>query len=297
LQTGHFTYQSGTQQAFGDRARYTPAEQMLVLSGTPRILDSGMATTARIVKLNRASGDGFAEGGVKTTYSDLKAQPDGALLASSDPIHVTAESMTAHNSPSTATYKGNARLWQDANMVEAPSIQFQKDQRIIVADSIAQQRVSTALTSTDKGGKSTSIHITSNHLVYHDSEREADYQGEVLARGPDITLTSGQMEVFFAPASQSAEKLVSAGTPAKLEKIIASNSVVVTQPTRHATGDKLTYTSEDDRFILTGGPPSIFDAERGKITGVSLTLFRRDDRVIVDGNSSLPAVANTRVVR
>jgi lipopolysaccharide export system protein LptA len=297
LQTGHFTYQSGTQQAFGDRARYTPADQMLVLSGTPRILDSGMAITARIVKLNRASGDGFAEGSVKTTYSDLKAQPNGALLASSDPIHVTAESMTAHNSPSTATYTGNARLWQDANMVEAPSIQFQKDQRIIVADSISQQRVSTALTSTDKSGKSTPIHITSNHLVYHDSERQADYQGEVLARGPDITLTAGQMVVFFAPASQSAAKPAAAGTPAQLQKIIASNSVVVTQPTRHATGEKLTYTSEDDRFILTGGPPSIFDAERGKITGVSLTLFRHDDRVIVDGNSSLPAVANTRVVR
>ena len=85
--------------------------------------------------------------------------------------------------------------------------------------------------------------------------------------------------------------------PQNLQKIIASGSVVVTQPTRHATGDKLTYTAEDDRFILTGGPPSIFDAERGKITGVSLTLFRRDDRVIVDGSSSLPAVTNTRVVR
>ncbi|MGH9517556.1 MAG: LPS export ABC transporter periplasmic protein LptC [Terriglobales bacterium] len=297
LQTGHFTYQAGAQQAFANRARYTPADQILVLNGNPRILDSGMATTARTVKLNRATGDGFAEGDVKTTYSDLKAQPNGALLASSDPIHVTAESMTAHNSPSTATYKGNARLWQDANMVEAPSIQFQKDQRIIVADSSSQQRVSTALTSTDKSGKSTPIHIRSNHLVYRDSEREANYQGEVLAEGPDMTLTSGQMEVFFASAGQSTEKPAPTGTPAKLEKIIATNSVIVTQPNRHATGDKLTYTSEDDRFILTGGPPSIFDAERGKITGVSLTLFRRDDRVIVDGNSSLPAVANTRVVR
>ena len=297
LQTGHFTYQAGTQQAFAERGRYTPADQILVLTGAPRILDSGMATTARIVKLDRVTGNGFAEGGVKTTYSDLKAQPDGALLASSDPIHVTADSMIAHNSPSTATYKGNARLWQDANMVQAPSIQFQKDQRMIVADSSSQQKVSTALTSTDKGGKSTPVHITSNHLVYHDSEREANYQGDVLARGPDMTLTSSQMEVFFVPASQSADKRAPAETPAKLEKIIASGSVVVIQPTRHATGDKLTYTSEDDRFILTGGPPSIFDAERGKITGVSLTLFRRDDRVIVDGNSSLPAVTNTRVVR
>src|SRR6185437_7011410 len=153
VQSGHFTYQAGTQRAFADRARYTPADQILVLSGAPRILDAGMATTARTVKLNRATGDGFAEGGVKTTYSDLKAQPNGALLASSDPIHVTADSMTAHNSPSTATYKGNVRLWQDANMVEAPTIQFQKEQRTIVADSSSQQKVSTALTSTDKSGK------------------------------------------------------------------------------------------------------------------------------------------------
>jgi lipopolysaccharide export system protein LptA len=297
LQSGHFTYRSGTQQAFAERARYTPADQILVLTGAPRILDSGMATTARIVKLNRATGDGFAEGGVKTTYSDLKPQTNGALLASSDPIHVTADNMTAHNSPSIATYKGSARLWQDANVVEAPSIQFQKDQRTIVADSSSQQKVSTALTSTDKSGKTTPIHVTCNHLVYRDSEREATYQGEVLARGPDMTVTSSQMEVFFAPASQSAEKRAPADAPAKLEKIIASGSVVVTQPTRHAIGDKLTYISEDDRFILTGGPPSIFDAERGKITGVSLTLFRRDDRVIVDGSSSLPAVTNTRVVR
>ena len=297
VQDGHFTYQAGTQQAFADSARYTPADQILVLTGAPRIIDSGMATTARKVRLNRATGDGFAEGNVKTTYSDLKTQPNGALLASSDPIHVTAESMLAHNSPSTATYKGNARLWQDANMVEAPCIQFQKDQRVIVADSDSQQKVATALTSTDKIGKSTPVHVTSNHLTYHDSEREAHYEGDVIARDPDFTATSSQMDVFFAPANQSAERRSPSETAAKLEKIIASGSVVVTQPTRRATGDKLTYTSVDDRFIMTGGPPSIFDAERGKITGVSLTLFRRDDRVIVDGSSSLPAVTQTRVVR
>ena len=315
IQEGHFTYQAGTQQAFAERARYTPADQILVLTGAPRIIDSGMATTARTVRLNRATGDGFAEDNVKTTYSDLKLQPNGALLASSDPIHVTAESMTAHNSPSLATYKGNARLWQDANMVEAPTIQFQKDQRIIVADSNAQQKVSTALTSTDKNGKSTPVHVTSDHLTYHDSERKAHYEGEVVARGADLNVTSKQMDVFFTPITESVEPRAassvvnsstvvtpiatrtSAQTPAKLEKIISAGSVVVTQPTRRATGENLTYTSADDKFFLTGGSPSIFDAERGKVTGVSLTLYRRDDRVVVDGSSSLPAVTNTKVVR
>ena len=84
---------------------------------------------------------------------------------------------------------------------------------------------------------------------------------------------------------------------AKLEKIVASGSILITEPNRRATGDQLTYTVSDDKFVLTGGPPSIFDAEHGKITGVSLTLFRRDDRVVVEGDSRSPAVTQTRVVR
>jgi lipopolysaccharide export system protein LptA len=83
----------------------------------------------------------------------------------------------------------------------------------------------------------------------------------------------------------------------KLEKIVASGSVLITEPNRHATGERLTYTASDDKFVLTGGPPSIFDAEHGKITGVSLTLYRHDDRVVVNGDSRSPAVTQTRVVR
>ena len=61
-QQENFAYSSGTQQAFADNARYTPANQIIVLSGSPRIVDSGMQTPARNVRLNRATGEGFAEG-------------------------------------------------------------------------------------------------------------------------------------------------------------------------------------------------------------------------------------------
>jgi lipopolysaccharide export system protein LptA len=312
LQQGHFTYASGTQQAFGERARYTPADQVLVLTGEPRVLDSGMETTADSVRLNRATGQAFASGDIKTTYSDLKPQANGALLASSDPVHVTAESMTATSNPEVATYRGNARLWQDANMLEAPTMRFEKDQRIVVADSNLRQRVSTELASTDKSGKTTPVDVTANHLIYHDSERKAHYYGAVVAEGQDMKVTCDQMDVFFAPRAPGMEAPSPATSPrgetaavspastapqAKLDRIIASGSVVVTQPNRHANGDKLAYTASDDAFVLTGGPPSIFDAEHGKITGVSLTLYRTDDRVIVDGNSSSPAVTETRVER
>ena len=77
--------------------------------------------------------------------------------------------------------------------------------------------------------------------------------------------------------------------------MVAQGDVVIQQPKRRAEGQKLVYTAADDKFVLTGGPPSIFDAEQGKITGVSLTFFRRDDRVLVEGEASTPVVTQTRV--
>jgi lipopolysaccharide export system protein LptA len=77
----------------------------------------------------------------------------------------------------------------------------------------------------------------------------------------------------------------------------ADGSVLIQQTGRRAEGDRLVYTVADDKFVLTGGPPSIFDAEQGKITGVSLTFFRADDRVLVEGKASTPVVTQTRVAR
>ena len=314
IQQGHFTYSAGTQQAFADRARYTPADQLLLLTGAPRLVDSGMETTGQTVRLNRITGQGIVNGDVKTSYSDLKPQSNGALLASSSPIHVTADTMTAHNSPAIATYKGNVRLWQDANMIKAPAIQFRKEQRVVIADSSSREKVSTALTSVDKAGKITPVRVTSDHLTYSDAERKAHYEGSVTAQSEAVTLTSNQMDVFFAPGSPSKQSVgagasspvLAVGIPAtpqaqpgaaRLEKIVATGSVLVTQPNRHATGEQLVYTAEDDKFVLTGGPPAIFDSEHGKTTGASVTLYRNDDRVIVEGENDSPAVTQTEMNR
>ena len=96
VQQGNVAYVDGERKAWGDHARYTPNDQLLILTGSPRVTDGGMTTTANSMRLNRATGDAFAEGNVKTTYSDLKPQPNGALLSSSSPIHVTARSMSVH---------------------------------------------------------------------------------------------------------------------------------------------------------------------------------------------------------
>ncbi|MGO8984793.1 MAG: LPS export ABC transporter periplasmic protein LptC [Terriglobales bacterium] len=297
-QTGNLVYVAGTQKAWADRGEYTTTDQVLVLNGSPRVVDTGMTTTAQIIRMNRGTGDAFAEGNVKSTYSDLKAQPDGALLASSDPIHVTSRSMTAHQSSSIAVYSGDARLWQDANIVEAPTLQFDRNSRSLVAQANSTQLVSTVLVQVDKGGAVTPVHITSSRLNYIDAERKIYLEGGVTAKASDATMTSQRATVFLLPRSQSqAGTAAYPAMPGQVDHIVAEEKVVITQPTRHATGDRLVYTAADDKFILTGGPPSIFDAERGKITGDLLTFYRHDDRVLVEGKETAPTVTRTQVAR
>jgi len=303
-QAGGVSYLDGTLKAWAQRGEYTATDQLLVLSGSPRVVDNGMTTTAQTIRMNRTTGDAIAEGNVKSTYSDLKAQPDGGMLASSDPIHVTSRSMTAHRSPAVAVYTGDARLWQNANVVEAPTLQFDRDHRSLVAQAGAQgsmaQLVSTVLVQVDKNGKATPVTITSARLNYTDAERKILLDGGVTTKGSDTTLTAPQMTVFLRSRSES-RAVAGPGTPGQVERIVAEGKVVITQPTRHASGDRLVYTAAEDKFVLTGGStggtPSVFDAERGKITGDSLTFYRHDDRVLVEGKETSPTVTRTQVAR
>ncbi|HET7890829.1 MAG TPA: LptA/OstA family protein [Candidatus Sulfotelmatobacter sp.] len=316
-QQGNVVYTDGQDpakrtQAWAKSARYTPADQMLILTGSPRVTNGGMATTATTIRINRATGDAFAQEDVKSTYSELKEQPNGALLASSSPIHVTARSMTAHNSPGTALYTGNARLWQDANLIEAPTIQFDRDRRSVIAVGTPYQPVQTVLLQAAKAderekastgrpkqdsiSRSTPISVTAAKLTYADSERRIRYEGGVVAQSADFTASAKTVDAYLLPRSQATNNQTVAG-PGQLDRMVAQDNVVIQQPKRRAEGQKLVYTATDDKFVLTGGPPSIFDAEHGKITGVSLTFFRRDDRVLVEGGASTPVVTQTRVAQ
>jgi lipopolysaccharide export system protein LptA len=303
-------------QAWADKAVYSPAERVLLLSGSPRIADGGMMTTAQTIRIDRITDDARADGDVKSTYSDLKEQPDGALLASSSPIHVSAARMTAHSSAGLALYEGKVRLWQDANVISAPSIEFDRDHRSLTAEGTAAQSVSTLLVQASNtshaqktvltGETKAKIHpedtlapviaISSSRLTYADDKRIAHYEGGVTAKGPSFTATANSADAYLLPRSQTANNKSLAG-PGQLDRMVAEGRVIIEQPGRKAEGQKLVYTAALDKFVLTGGPPSIFDAERGKITGVSLTFFRGDDRVLVEGEASTPVVTQTRVAR
>jgi lipopolysaccharide export system protein LptA len=320
IQTGNFEYReassnpaSGGRDGFADVATYTPGDQILVLTGSPRIVDGGMTTTAIHARMNRQSGEGFADDDVKTTYSELQPQPNGALLANSDPIHVTAEHMTAFRQPGIAHYTGNVRLWQGGNVVRAPKMDFDNQKRALFAESDKSQKVSSLFVQQSQDGKITPVDITADKLTYVDQERLARYTGNVVAKTTAGAVTTQQLDVYLKeaeadpasngtavaqkPAQQRGPSLPGSDSPSKIDHIVATGKVVVTEPNRRAVGDKLVYTADDGKYLLTGRSPSIFDAERGTVWGDSLTFYSHDDRVLVESKRSSPTITRARTTK
>ena len=300
-QQGDFHYFGGEgvgkqMEAFGDRARYVTADQVVTLTGNPRVTGQNMTTTAQTVRINRATGEALAQGDVKSTYVSQPEQGGGALLGSPSPVHVTAEAMKTKSQPTGAVYNGGVRLWQDANMIEAQEIDFDSTRRTVQATGGAGNSVATTLTQAGKDEKSTAVKITGARLTYVDGERVAVYEGGVTARGADFTATAKTIRVYFGSSGQVKTNQLVTGS-SRVEKMVASGEIKIEQRGRKATGEEMVYTPAEEKFVLTGGPPSIFDAERGKITGGSLTFFRRDARVLVEGEASTPVVTQTRVAR
>jgi lipopolysaccharide export system protein LptA len=303
VQQGKFHYVEGAEgpsqpktEAEAQQASYDPKTEMFILSGSPRITDAGVTTTANRMQINRRTGEAIAEGSVKTTYSQVQAQPNGALLATAEPIHVTAAKMIAHRTAESAQYSGGARLWQGSNIVEAPTIDFDRNRRTVIAQGLDGKPVTTVFVEPGQNGKQTPVTVTGRKLVYRDAERQARFEGDVVMRGAEGIVTADHLTVFLYPRGPASPRMLAKGA-SELEKVVAEGNVVVQQDQRRGVGNRLTYVAKDGSFTLTGNSPSIFDAEHGKVTGDSLTFFSRDDRVLVEGGSSTQSVTKARVIK
>ena len=298
LQTGNVHYTEDQRQGWSENAAYNPNDGNLLLTGSPRVIDGGTTTTADRIRMLRTSGEAFADGNVKSTYSDLKPDPSGAMLAGSDPIHVTSARMTGNRNTGIAVYGGAARLWQDGNIVQAPTITFNRNDRTVHAQADSERRVATLFVQTDAStGKVTPVNVTSDELTYLDQIREARFEGGVVARMTDGTLTADHSTIYLLPRQQKPGVKAASNEPnaSQLDRVVADGHVVLTQPTRHGQGDHLVYTAADGKYVLRGGTPSIFDAERGTVQGDSLTFYNHDDRVLVE--SASPPIAQSRVAK
>jgi lipopolysaccharide export system protein LptA len=306
-----------TLRATAGHADYQGQGEWLHLTLSPRIEDGALQLTADKVDVSRASGDAFAHGNVKASWTDIKSVQPGkpvgnVALGGQGPAHVIAAEAQLHQTTNDATFRGQARLWQQANSVAAPVIVLDRTRQTLTAHTDnAAEPVRAVLVSAGgvKPGKEAAkasqpsvIRVRGGDLRYSDVERKAVIRagvlGNVLAETGMATSTSDVVEVVLLPAGKAGVQ----STPgqAQVDHLTARGHVVLTSEGRRGTGEQLVYTGATGEYVLTGTasmPPKMTDPARGTVTGEALIFRSRDDSVSVESSGGRKTATETTAPR
>ncbi len=257
VQTGQVAFEEGPRRARAEQATFLRAQELIELRGRdkrPVVWDETLRAEARELDLSTAARSHVARGDVRTTYYEARQTGNTGMFGQpTAPVFITAQE--AHVEPQRAVFTGEARCWQGDSFVRGDQLELLKADRRLTATG----RVSTAFyrpaRPTPPKAASTPedapVFGTAQTFTYSDVERRARYARDVRLTQSDTTLTAEEVEIELAAREN------------RLERMTATNQVVIVQPGRRVTGDLARYTAADDRYVVVGNLARVEDVERG----------------------------------
>jgi lipopolysaccharide export system protein LptA len=132
-------------------------------------------------------------------------------------------------------------------------------------------------------------HVSAGSLSYVDTENKAHLENNVVVQSVDQRMHASALDLFFTREA--------AGGASQISRAVGVGGVVVEQGDRRGLADQGVYTTADQKFVLSGGNPTLYDSTQGTTTGRELTFFLADDTIIVDSGNGLRTVTRHRVQR
>lgn len=288
--TGNVRFEEQGLQASAANAQYDPAKGTLRLSGAdagggPRVADEQVGVDADSIDVTLQGRRMTATGSVKAT---LRPRTEGAgklpgLLQQQEAATVNAGTLDYRGATGKATFTGNATLVQGQTAVRGAVMTLDQATGDLVASGPASSNLvfDTGLSI----GRAAEIRYqdTTRRITYSTPAPPAAF-GVVVpvtslsqVSGPQGDLRATRIEVVLGETSGRAERLE------------AFANVNVRLDTRIATGDRLTYYSSDERYVMSGVatiPVKIVEGCR-ETTGKIVTFFKSTERIIVDGNEEI----------
>ncbi|MBS1823334.1 MAG: hypothetical protein JST61_15400 [Acidobacteria bacterium] len=324
-----------TDRATAESASYDGTTQVITLNGGVQLSNADGTLWADRVAIEQKTGDASATGTVKASYRQGSAGAVVHVLAQRAELKKANDLAVFHGDAARP-----ARLWQEGSQVEAPVLEFNQKQRRLVArgeGTGAPMAVRAVLVSTGTGTRSSGansaatpgsggtskesavlrgpavVRVASRQMVYSDESRTADFSGGVRVESADGVMRGDHATAYLQ--SSTPQKPESAGKRGagkadagagflggSLERVVVNGSIVIDQPGRRATGDRLVYTAADGLFMLTGTPASpsrVVDQARGVVTGLELSFRSEDESVVISngdkGGAGLRVHTETRV--
>jgi lipopolysaccharide export system protein LptA len=283
-------------RATAGRADFEGQGGWLHLTFSPRVQNAGLELTAQKIDFSQTSGEIWAHDNVKATWTASAAGHSSAnvSLGGQGPTHAVAREAQFRQATGEIVFRGQARVWQQANSISAPQIVLDRTRRSLTARATAtSEPVRAVLTSVEASGAARSrntpqiIRVRSGDLRYSDGERRALLHAGVLpavvAETSAATISSSEVEIQLLPAGSHAGHEPG---QSQIDRLIARGHVSIASQARRGTGEQLVYTGETGEYVLTGTAteqPRISDPAHGTTTGEAVIFSSRDNSVRVQG--------------
>lgn len=290
-------FESGQLAAHAAAARYDLDKGTLALSGSepgavvPHVVTEQITVDAQKVDLTIEGPKVKASGSVKSVMQPAKQGSTDvkvpSMLKQDQPVNVLANDLDYDGTKALATYTGDARLFQAETSVKGSTIvvddktgDLTASGDVISTTVLEQNTTKEAKDAKDENSATpTKSRVNSiakaKDMKYEDALRRLTYTGDAQLSNPDGTLNAEKIELYLKPSGN------------ELDRAEGYESMTLREQNRKTTGRRLTYTADDEKYLITGAPVTIIDECGRQTTGKTLTFFKATDNVIVDGNQQV----------
>ncbi len=288
---GNVRMKEGERSADAQQAVFVRAEETAVLTGQAVARDESSETHAAKITFHQGTGNIEAEGKVRSTDHGTK---NASIELGPGPSNISADHMAGNSKTGRALYTGHARLWQGPSVLEADSIGLLRDSRVLNARGNVRAVFPEAGTDSKKPKEAAIWHVSCATLTFWDAEDRAHLEKNVVVQSADQRMRGPVLDLYFTREDNG--KSGSEGTT-QISRAVSTGGVIVEQGDRRGTAERGVYTAEDNKYVLSGGTPTLYDAVEGTTTGRELTFNNADDTIIVDSGNGTRTLTKHRVQR
>jgi LPS export ABC transporter protein LptC len=285
-------FEEGKMLATAAAARYDVDKGTLALSGSepgalaPHVVNEQISVDAKTVDVTLAGPLVKATGDVKSQLQPPKkgAKPgEGndvklpAMLKQDQPVNVVAGTLDYDGMKARGSYTGVARLWQGETSI--------KGDTIVIDDKTGDLTATGSVTTTSilepkdkdkekdkKPADRQPSTARAKQLKYDDAARRLTYTGDAHMTGPEGDMMASKIELYLKPSGD------------ELDRAEAYENLTLREQNRKTTGGRLTYTTTDEKYVVTGAPVTIVDQCERTTKGKTLTFLKATDSIVIDGD-------------
>jgi LPS export ABC transporter protein LptC len=268
-------------------ARYLLDKGTLELSGSepgalrPHLVTEQITIDANRVDVTLAGPKMKASGAVQSVLQpkpkDQKSESKTpSMLKGDQAVNIVGDDLDYDGGESKAVYKGHAKLWQTDTTVQGQTLALDNKNGDITASGLVTTTAMLEQSNKD-GAKQKRERVrsvgTAQEFKYEESMRRATYSREAHLSGPQGDMSADKIELYLLPSGNEVDRAEAYADQGKL---------TLREQKRKTSGARLTYTTANDTYVVTGTPVTIADECGSETVGRKLTFIAGTDTVIIE---------------